>query len=90
MFDPYGILSINQTKIIYVSYEVHDIWGDLTVKNGVLVNVDVNSRWLTLGPPIFLDERSAKGNGWELNLKPGWKLVKENRSFSLKALANTE
>ncbi|MBY0386067.1 hypothetical protein K2X05_12990 [bacterium] len=83
MFNPYGILSIDAANTIYETYEVHDDWGTLTVKDGALFKVRNNQASVVVSPPTSHDSGAAQGYGWDLKLAPGWKLVKGPSRFTL-------
>jgi len=82
VFNPYGILSIDAITIIYETYDIRDQWGSLTVKDGALFKFTENRSTITVSPPTSLSDATAQGNGWELKLAPGWKLIKGKSSFT--------
>lgn len=83
MFNPYGILSINSKNAIYITYELNDVWGVLTVADGAyLQDTGVGSR-VSVSPPTNITDTNVSGEGWALQLKSGWQLKKQGSIFTV-------
>ncbi len=71
-FDPGEPISLDPRGTVYPSIKIIDIWGILTVSSGALVESDFSK--VTVSAPIDSLASSAKGDGWTLELNPGWEL----------------
>jgi hypothetical protein len=75
-FDPTELVALDLHSTIYPSGNFSAPWGKLTVeKGGVLVQNDFS--WIRIGAPGTATpptERPIKGDGWTLELNPGWSL----------------
>ena len=76
-FDPNEVLPLGDLGTVYPSMKLSDGWGILTVTKGGLIARDF--RQARVPAPNKLDERPLKGDGWELELKEGWRLVPGSR-----------
>jgi len=86
-FDPNGVVPLDDTASAYPTMRVTDVWGVLEVTDGALMVRDQNKfvRVVVEAPK----ERAGKsgeiaGNGWKLNLAPGWMLVPGERPGDLR------
>jgi hypothetical protein len=77
-FDPNGLMAIDDNTTLYPTTQVTDEWGTLRVDNGALL-VREKGRLLRAQVPAPADPNSPQGDGWKLDLKPGWKLEKGQR-----------
>jgi hypothetical protein len=79
-YDPTELIAFDLYSTIYPSGNFAAPWGKLTVeKGGVLVRNDFSS--ITIGaPPNAAGGTGAiKGDGWTLELNPGWTLQGDSR-----------
>lgn len=81
-YDPINVVGIDTTNTVYPTMRMTDAWGVLTVTSGA---------WLERAPtgllhrarlpaPTDLAARPLKGDGWSLELAPGWELVAAERT----------
>jgi hypothetical protein len=72
-YDPTELIGFDMTSTIYPSGNFSAPWGKLSVEHGgVLVRNDFSA--ITIGAPAstVTDSREFKGDGWSLQLNPGW------------------
>ncbi|MBY0314780.1 MAG: hypothetical protein K2Q26_04640 [Bdellovibrionales bacterium] len=86
MFNPYGILSVSKSEIIYVTYDLRDVWGTLVVTDGAYLKKNNRIVSVTVSPPTEFTETTARGTEWELKLNPGWKLIKKKNHFTVQKI----
>ncbi|MCP3138325.1 hypothetical protein [Pyxidicoccus xibeiensis] len=69
-FKPGELVPIEGAGTVYPSGRIVDAWGSLTVRAGVLVD----EPWKSATVPLPLETHGNKlsGDGWELELAPGW------------------
>ena len=72
-FDPRNLQPLEKAGTVYPNMRISDDWGILDAKNGALMKPDW-SAVIVVAPPTVTDG-SIKGDGWTLELKPGWKIV---------------
>jgi hypothetical protein len=58
---------------VYPEIRISDVWGILEVAKGALVKGQWSSVIVTA--PASITGNSLKGDGWTLELNPGWKPV---------------
>jgi hypothetical protein len=76
-FDPNGVTAIDEnTSVFERGVKVTDAWGILMATSGVLI-VRENGRIarVQVPAPANPEGTSVSGDGWKLDLKPGWKLI---------------
>lgn len=87
-FDPYNLLPLDAQWTIYPTTRVTDVWGILEVSDGALfvhegglitrvvvaAPVDANAR-----PPFGSAQGKLRGEGWTLELAPGWTVAAGER-----------
>lgn len=74
-YDPTELIGFDLTSTIYPSGNFSAPWGKLSVDHGgVLVRNDFTA--ITIGAPEspLTGSREIKGDGWSLELKPGWSI----------------
>jgi hypothetical protein len=91
-YDPNEVIPLDESRTIYPTLRVTDVWGLLEVNDGALV-VRGQSRFV--GVVVQAPRPSAgnsgviEGPGWKLTLSPGWRLAEGTRKGDLR-LSNTE
>jgi hypothetical protein len=80
-FDPNNLFPLGELGTVYPTIRVVDLWGILTVTNGALLN----SNWtkIYLPAPTNPDARPLVGDGWTLELNPGWEVKFAERKGDL-------
>ncbi len=78
-FDPNALTSIDEDTTLYPTTQVTDEWGILHVENGALLMRN-KGHLVRAQIPAPKAEDSRAGDGWKLDLKPGWKLEKGRRA----------
>ena len=76
-FDPRDIRPLDDLGKVYPKMRMSDAWGILEVTGGALIAND----WSKVVVPAPSDPnlRPLKGNGWTLELSPGWELRGQKR-----------
>jgi hypothetical protein len=72
-FDPRTLQPLDDLGTVYPEIRVSDVWGILEASKGALVKGEWGSVVITA--PTNPTSSPIKGDGWTLELKPGWKLV---------------
>jgi hypothetical protein len=78
--DPDGIIPLDDLGTIYPTARVVDLWGVLTVTDGVLI--DKNWTSVTVSAPDDLAARPLSGVGWTLEVSEGWAVEPGTRQGS--------
>lgn len=76
-FDPRNQQPLGEAGTVYPTLRIADDWGVLTVTGGALLAPDMMS--VTVAAP---KDGAASGEGWTLELKPGWKIAAGDRPGS--------
>jgi hypothetical protein len=71
-FDPGELVSLEPRGTVYPTIKIIDTWGTLTVSHGALMEADFSK--VTVPASAETKAGSAKGDGWLLELNPGWQL----------------
>jgi hypothetical protein len=76
-FDPNEVSAIDSVRTVYRgNVQVTDAWGILSATDGVLMERE-NGRLARVQVPAPADSSAPlAGNGWKLELKPGWKVFR--------------
>jgi hypothetical protein len=74
-FTSRNLQPLGDAGTIYPNMRITDNWGILEVKNGALLKPD----WRSVIVVAPVNEKNLEGDGWSLELKPGWKLIFGNR-----------
>lgn len=77
-FDPRNIFPLENKGTVYPNIRVSDTWGILTVENGALMSPNWNK--IVVSPPLSFTPEIITGDGWKLELKPGYEATKEEAS----------
>jgi hypothetical protein len=84
MFNPYLLLAVDSSRVIYIELEANDNWGSLSAKEGALVVFKDGIAKVFISPPNKVEKSTATGKGWVLNLKKGWSLSKMGEVLTIK------
>jgi hypothetical protein len=76
-FDPNQLHPLEGQGTVYGFIKLTDAWGVLTAPRGALLAADFKRA--TVPAPADPKARLLKGEGWELDLKEGWRLVPGKR-----------
>lgn len=82
-FDPNEVVVLDDAQTIYPTSRVTDSWGVLEVTDGVLIVREKGKfvRGVVQAPALTVPQGSSvQGNGWRLELAPGWQLAPGSRS----------
>ena len=76
-FDPRTLQPLDDLGTVYPEIRISDVWGILEASKGALVN----GQWasVVITAPTDATGSPIRGDGWTLELKPGWKLVPGTR-----------
>jgi hypothetical protein len=77
-FDPRTLQPFGDLGTVYPTIRITDVWGVLQVSNGALLKPDWSA--VVVVAPSDATDSSIKGDGWTLEIKPGWKLTPAARS----------
>lgn len=81
-FDPRNIMPIEDKGTVYPNIRVTDKWGILTVERGALMSPDWNK--ISVTNPIKNDNKNISGDGWTLELKDGYAVIKDEKDGNFK------
>jgi hypothetical protein len=71
-FDPGELTPLEPRGTVYPNIKIIDNWGTLTVSKGALMEADFSK--VTVPAPAETGSASPGGDGWTLELNPGWQL----------------
>jgi hypothetical protein len=71
-FNPNNLVAIDDNRTVYPTLEISDEWGILKVEGGAMLVREKGFITRVVVPAPA--PGATKGDGWELDLKPGWKL----------------
>jgi hypothetical protein len=72
-FDPRNLQPLDALGTVYPTMHISDEWGILDVKTGALLKADWTAVIVTA--PSDPSGATLTGDGWTLELKPGWKII---------------
>src|SRR2546423_5963872 len=82
-FDPGNLVPLDSLGTVYPNIRIVDVWGILTVsKGGALMSADFSR--ITVPAPKSTAGWLIEGDGWRLQLNPGWIIVAGERSCDFK------
>ena len=89
-FDPRDIQPLDDLGRVYPKLKMSDAWGVLNVESGGALLANDWSK-VVVPAPSDLDARPLKGDGWTLELNPGWELrpAKRKGDFIVKRAGGT-
>lgn len=76
-FDPRTLQPLGGLGTVYPTIRITDVWGVLEVSKGALLKADWSA--IVVVAPSDATGSSIKGDGWTLEIKPGWKLTPATR-----------
>jgi hypothetical protein len=77
-FNPQNLQPLADAGTVYPTIRVTDDWGVIEGTNGALMKPDWSA--LVVPAPGSTSGSRIAGDGWTLELKPGWKIVPDTRS----------
>ncbi|MEW6128179.1 MAG: hypothetical protein AB1757_14150 [Acidobacteriota bacterium] len=86
-FNPNNVEVLDDANTVFPNLRISDAWGILNVTGGaVLTRLDGRVVKVTVAAPTNLPTTSLQGDGWTLELKDGWQVVRGARpgDFTLK------
>jgi hypothetical protein len=75
-YDPNGLFPLGSAGTVYPSTTVSDAWGTIRVEKGARITSDFKHLYV----PLSSGAGALRGDGWSLQLSPGWRLVPGKRS----------
>jgi hypothetical protein len=76
-FDPRKLQPLDGAGTVYATMRINDEWGVLEASNGALMKTDWSA--VIVVAPSVSEGSSLKGDGWTLQLTPGWKIIPGTR-----------
>lgn len=86
-FDPRNLQPLGNSGTAYPTIRITDSWGVLEASHGALMKPDWSA--VVVPAPSATNGTNIKGDGWTLELKPGWKLVPGPRHGDLVLQSST-
>jgi hypothetical protein len=77
-FNPQNLQPLGNAGTVYPTIRVTDDWGVVEGTNGALMKPDWSA--LVVPAPASTSGNRIAGDGWTLELKPGWTIVPDTRS----------
>jgi hypothetical protein len=87
-FDPRTLQPLEDAGTVYGKMRIADEWGILEASNGALMKTDWSA--VIVVAPALTEGSSLKGDGWTLELKPGWKIVPDARKGDFILMPGTQ
>ena len=79
-FDPRTLQPVDNAGTVYPDMHIVDDWGTLYARTGALVTPDWSAAIVAAPASVAFDSGTrVKGDGWTLDLRPGWKIVPGTR-----------
>src|SRR5712691_10844121 len=76
-FNPGNLVPLDSLGTVYPDIRIVDVWGILTVSKGALMNSTFSRIYVSA--PSSLSAPSIRGDGWTLELNPGWTVAAGDR-----------
>jgi hypothetical protein len=76
-FNPGNLQPLDSLGTVYPNLRLVDVWGILTVTQGALMNSTFTK--VTVTTPGDPSKRPLEGEGWKLEMNPGWTVVDGER-----------
>jgi hypothetical protein len=83
-FDPNAVVPLPGAGTVYLGCKFIDDWGILTVEKAALADTAFES----VSVPAQASMTETKGDGWSLELAPGWKLAPGARQGDITVVKN--
>lgn len=80
-FNPMNIVPLGSDGNVYPTANIIDNWGNLAVSKGMLLSSDW--RTIYLSAPSEITDIGVTGDGWSLNLKEGYKVIRQEEGYLL-------
>ena len=81
-YNPSNLIPYRNLGTVYPNLRITDNWGILTVGKGALI--DKNWGKVIVSAPTKTRDKVIEGDGWILEVKNNWELVKVKENFTLK------
>lgn len=91
-FDPNALSPLEPFGTVYATASLSDAWGTLEVSRGALLSSDWSSVTVALAPGrdlASLAGPTVTGDGWHLELAPGWSIVAAGKPGSFIVVTGT-
>ncbi len=72
-FDPRTLQPVDKAGTVYPDMHIVDDWGTLYAPSGALLKPDWTAA--IVPAPVSVSGTHLQGDGWTIDLKPGWKIV---------------
>ncbi len=80
-FNPNDVVPLGDAGTVYESFELSDAWGVLSVSDGAFARMESGHiAAVQVVAPADAAARPLKGEGWTLELKPGWTVAPGSRA----------
>ncbi len=73
-FNPNQVIGLQPHGTVYIGLSLRDSWGKIEADSAALITSDFHS--LAVAGPYRSEGMSMLGDGWKLDLAPGWKVFK--------------
>lgn len=80
-YNPSNLCPLDTLGTVYPTMRLTDLWGILIAENGALLSGNMTK--VTLAAPKDTSARPIVGDGWVLELKPGWTIKPGERKGDL-------
>lgn len=83
-FDPRNIIPLEDKGTVYPNMRISDNWGILTVEKGALMSPNWDK--ISVSVPIKKDNQNISGDGWTLELKNDYSVLKDEETDNYKLI----
>ncbi|MBB4036293.1 hypothetical protein GGR21_002195 [Dysgonomonas hofstadii] len=80
-FNPSNIIPLGDDGNVYPTATISDNWGVLTVNRGMLLSPNWKTVYLSV--PLEETQNHIAGEGWSIDLKNGYKVLKDAKNYIL-------
>lgn len=86
-FDPNTVVTLDDHRTVYPSLQLSSAWGVLTASKGVMLCREKGKFSMALVSAHQIEtEPAIEGDGWHLELKPGWRLEPAEKKASFRVV----
>jgi hypothetical protein len=86
-FDPNTVVALDDNRTVYPSLQLSSAWGVLTASKGVMLCREHGKFSVALVSAQQLETGAViQGDGWHLDLKPGWRLEPSAKKASFRVV----